>query len=159
MASLTLGDLTINPEGLDRETLLAGWAWAMEQPMLPVLLTAMGDVFAQGESGAVYFIDATAGTITKIAEDGATFQQLLGDVEFVTGTMHPSRIVELRDAGVPLGQHEVYSHKHPMVLGGSDELDNYETCHVTVHVGMLGQIHEQVKDLPPGTPISDISFE
>ncbi|QDT91645.1 T6SS immunity protein Tdi1 domain-containing protein [Gimesia algae] len=156
---ITLNDLTINPEGIDIDELLNDWAWAMPEPMRPVLLTALGDLFAQGESGAVYFIDVIEGDIRPVAEDGSTFEELLSDTEFVTDHLFPARVVELRDAGIELEANQVYSHQQPLVLGGSDELENYETSEVSVYISILGQIHEQVKDLPEGTVISDVEIE
>jgi hypothetical protein len=154
-----MNDLTISPEGLDRETLLSDWSWAMEEPMMPVLLTAMGDVFAQGQSGAVYFVDVACGTVERVASDGSQFQSILRDESFVTEKMHPARIVELRNAGLALGPGEVYSYRQPLVLGGDDELENFEMTNVAVHLSIHGQIHHQVKDLPPGTPIGDVKIE
>ncbi len=156
---LTLNDLTINPEGVDLDELLSDWNWAMPEPMRPVLLTALGDLFAQGETGVVYFVDVIEGHIRVVAEDGSVFEDLLSDMEFVTDHFFPSRIVELRETGIELEANQVYSHQLPLVLGGNDELENYETSDVRVYISIQGQIHEQVKDLPEGTVISDVEIE
>ncbi len=156
---ITMNDLTISPNGVAMGTLLDDWKWAMPEPLRPVLLTAMGDVFAQGESGAVYFVDVVSGEVHTVAENGDDFQALLGDMQFVTDHLYPSRIVQLRKAGKTLEPQQVYSHEQPLVLGGADEPDNIEPTDVTVHVSIHGQIHQQVKDLPEGTPISQIKFE
>ncbi|WP_417377715.1 T6SS immunity protein Tdi1 domain-containing protein [Gimesia sp.] len=156
---ITLNDLTINPEGVDIDELLQDWTWAMSEPMRPVLLTALGDLFAQGDSGAVYFVDVIEGEIRTVAEDGTTFEDLLSDAEFVADHFFPARVLELRDAGIQLEANQVYSHQQPLVLGGNDELENYETSDVSVYISIQGQIHEQVKDLPEGTVISDVEIE
>jgi hypothetical protein len=156
---ITMNDLTISPAGIDMPSLLSDWEWAMPEPLRPVLLTAMGDVFAQGESGAVYFLDTAEGTVNPVADDGATFQSLLRDSQFVTDHMYPSRIVELRKAGKLLAPTEVYSHQQPLVLGGVDEVDNLEPTFACVAISLHGQIHQQVKDLPEGTKISGIEIE
>lgn len=157
--AITINDLTINPSGLDRENLLSDWEWNAPEKLLPVLVTAMGDVFAQGESGVVYYLDAVAGTIEPIAKDGGDFQTLLSDKDFVVDHFFPSRVISLREAGLKLEPQEVYSHKTPLVLGGADDIDNVEVSHVAVYLGMMGQIHEQVKNLPDGTPINQIRIE
>lgn len=156
---ITMNDLTISPEGVDMNSLLSDWSWAMPEPLRPVLLTAMGDAFAQGESGSVYFVDMVEGTINPVADDGASFQSLLSDKQFVTNYMFPSRIVQLRNAGKTLDSQQVYSHKQPLVLGGDDDTDNVETVDVNVHVSIHGQIHRQVKDLPDGASIDNIKIE
>ncbi|MFU7558026.1 T6SS immunity protein Tdi1 domain-containing protein [Roseiconus sp. JC912] len=154
-----MNDLTISPSGVDMDDLLSDWEWAMPEPLRPVLLTAMGDVFAQGESGAVYFIDMVEGMIKSVADDGPSFQSLLSDTKFVTDHMFPSRIIQLRNAGKLLAPNHVYSHAQPLVLGGNDDTDNVEVTDVSVHVGIHGQIHRQVKDLPDGASIDSIKIE
>lgn len=156
---ITMNDLTISPQGIDFETLLDAWTWAMPEPLRPVLLTAMGDAFAQGASGAVYFVDMVEGDIRLVADDGASFQSLLRDNGFVTDHMFPGRIVQLRQAGKTLGPQQVYSHKQLLALGGDDDVDNIESTDASVHISIHGQVHRQIKDLPEGTPISNIRIE
>ena len=156
---ITMNDLTISPNGIDMDTLLTEWTWAMPEPLRPVLLTAMGDAFAQGESGAVYFVDMVEGNIRQVAEDGESFQSLLRNSKFVTDHMFPSRIVQFRNNGMTLGPGQVYSHKQLLVLGGDDDIENVETTDVCVHVSIHGQVHRQVKDLPDGAPISEIKLD
>jgi hypothetical protein len=49
------------------------------------------------------------------------------------------------------------SYKTPPFLGGENTLDNFEIAFTTVHWSLFGQLYQQVKDLPPGTPITDIN--
>lgn len=77
--------------------------------------------------------------ITGSPGDGDEFQGLLRDREFVAERFYPARIVEFRGAGLMLDPGEVYSHRRPMVLGGGDELENYEMTNVAVHVSIHGQ--------------------
>ena len=156
---ITMNDLTISPDGVDMDTLLNDWAWAMPEPLRPVLLTAMGDAFAQDESGAVYFVDMVEGTITSVADDGASFQSLLSNTQFVTDHLFPSRIVQLRNAGKTLKPKHVYSHRQLLVLGGDDGADNVEVTDVSVHISIHGQVHRQVKNLPDGASIDSIKIE
>ena len=155
---ITMNDLTISPDGVDMDTLLSEWTWAMPESLRPVLLTAMGDAFAQGESGAVYFVDMVEGCIRSVADDGESFQSLLRENQFVTDYMFPSRIVQFRKAGMTLKSGQVYSHKQLLVLGGADDIGNVEATDVGVHISVHGQVHRQVKDLPDGAPISEIKI-
>ncbi|MCA9037006.1 MAG: DUF1851 domain-containing protein [Planctomycetaceae bacterium] len=153
---ITMNDLTISPKGIDMDSLLSDWTWVMPEPLRPVLLTAMGDAFAQGESGAVYFVDTVGGDIRVVADDGASFQSLLRNSQFVSDHMFPSRIGQFRNAGMKLGPGQVYSHKQLLVLGGDDDIENVEVADVSVHISIHGQVHRQVKDLPDGAQISEI---
>lgn len=154
--TITLNDLTISAQGVDMDSILDDWTWAMPEPMRPVLLTALGDAFAQGQSGAVYFVDAVRGEIRAVADDGASFQGMLRDARFVTEHMQPAQVVACRQAGLGLDVQQVYGHRKPLVLGGADEIDNFEATDVAVHLSVHGQIHQQVRDLPDGASVSDI---
>ena len=156
--AITINDLTISPDGVDFNTLLDDWEWAMPEPLRPVMVTAMGDAFAQGKSGEVYLIDMVEGAITQIADDGDSFRALLTDAQFVTDHLFPSRVVQLRNAGKTLPPQHVYSHTHLLVLGGEDDLENVDVIDASVHISIHGQVHRQVKDLPPGTPIGEITI-
>lgn len=156
---ITLNDLTISPSGVDLSSLLADWEWAMCESMTPVLITAMGDIFAQGETRRIFFIDTSAGQIEKVAENGDEFQNLLRNANFVTAKMYPALILKWRKAGILLGPGEVYSYSHPLALGGDDSVDNIAAVDVAVHVSISGQIHRQIKDLPEGTDIREIRLE
>jgi len=156
---ITLNDLTISPSEVDLSSLLADWEWAMCESMTPVLITAMGDVFAQGETRSIFFIDTSTGQIEKVADNGDEFQNLLRDPNFVTAKMYPALILKWRKAGIQLGPGEVYSYSHPLALGGNDSVDNIAAVDVAVHVSISGQIHRQIKDLPEGTDIREIRFE
>jgi len=155
---VTINELTIDASGVELETLLSEWTWAMPEPLRPVLITAMGDVFAQGESRAVYFVDMVEGNIRRVAEDGESFRQLLNDNQFVTDHLFPDRIAEIRSAGLTLQPGQVFSHKVLLVLGGANEIGNFDTIDLSVHVSIHGQVHRQVKDLPEGTPIGEIKI-
>ena len=156
---ITINDLTISLQGLDTSTLLSEWEWAMCEPMTPILLIALGDVFAQGDSKAVYFLDTNQGSFVLVAGTGDQFQNMLRDPRFVTEKMLPARILQLRKAGIELGPSEVYSHSHPLVLGGEDTNENVAPTNIAVHLSLYGQIHRQIKDLPEGTKITDIQIE
>ena len=70
----------------------------------------------------------------------------------------PAFLSELQEAGAYLSQGECYSASHSIILGGTFSVENWQPTHLRVHFHALGQIHEQVKDLPPGTKITKIHY-
>ena len=60
--------------------------------------------------------------------------------------------------GMRPGPNECLSFRRLPVLGGQLDPDNLEKCSIPVHFSIAGQIHRQIKNLPPGTPI-DIKIE
>jgi hypothetical protein len=61
--------------------------------------------------------------------------------------------------GVILGANEVYDLVTPPILGGSFDLGNVTAADFVVKVNLAGQLHDQLRRLPPGTKISGVSFD
>lgn len=57
-----------------------------------------------------------------------------------------------------LSQGECYSAVSPIILSGEFAVANWRPTHWRVHFHSLGQIHEQVKDLPAGTRITKVHY-
>lgn len=157
--AITLDDLTVNFNHLDREALLSEWRWLIGPRKQPILVAAIGDAYVQDpDDGSVHLLDVGGGSLEQIAASVDEFRELLGDREFVTDSFVPSTIVALRNGGKVLSPGQVYSYIQPPVLGGAYSTENLESTDVSVHFSLLGQIHRQVKDLPDGTPIESIQI-
>jgi hypothetical protein len=160
LASMTINDLTVNISHLDRETLLSEWHWLIGLTKLPVMATLAGDVFVQDSTdGSVHFLDVVEGTCTQIADDGASFQQMLSDREFVMNRLSVQLVTPLIRSGSVPAAGQILSWRQPPVLGGSYTTDNLGATDISVHFSMLGQIWRQVSTLPPGTPINSVTIE
>jgi hypothetical protein len=61
--------------------------------------------------------------------------------------------------GLVPGPREVYGFTQPPVLGGPVEVENVEVTDVVVSLNITGEIHAQVRDLPPGTRISGFTVD
>ncbi|MFC1857964.1 T6SS immunity protein Tdi1 domain-containing protein [Thermodesulfobacteriota bacterium] len=145
---LSLKDLTVNPTGLDKETFLKDWIWLMVEPMLPILVTAMGDVFAQGQSGTVYFVDTSGGAIEKVSANSNELKELLKDQEFIEKYFLPGIIVEMRKRDIHLDPGECYTYIQSVALEGeSDNIENMEVADVVDHVSLLGRMYEELFEL------------
>ena len=156
--SLTWSDLTIPPDGIDAEGLLDEWRWLVPKGLEPVVISALGDLFLQDEKGRIFWLDTGWGQLTEVARDFEDFEQQLQDQETAVEWFIPQLVGELMKKGQELGRGQCFGFVVPPVLGGEIALDNFEPIDVSVHVGVLGQIHRQVKDLPPGTPIGKIEI-
>lgn len=132
---------------------LESWQWVELRGKTPVLASLFGDVFLQDPSG-YWFLDTVEGALTQpwtkrdqvqatLATEEGQDQYLLGGLAFAAS-----------DAGLVLTDDEVYSFKIPPVLGGQFDVANIEVADFVVAVNLLGQIHQQVKTLPPGSKIS-----
>lgn len=153
---ITWSDLTIPADGIDAAHLLDEWRWLVPKGLEPVVISALGDVFLQDEKGRIFWLDTGWGQLTEVARDFEEFETLLKDEETAVEWFIPQLVGDLMQQGHELGRGQCFGFVVPPVLGGKIALDNFEPIDVNVHVGVLGQIHRQVKDLPPGTPIDQI---
>jgi len=158
--AITMNDLTVNFSHLDPDTLLEDWSWLIGLTRLPILVTAAGDAFVQdADDGTVHFLDVGAGQIHPVAGSSEEFRTLVADKEFVVNHLAVQMVGALMQAGMRLGQGQIYSFKVPPVLGGQYALDNVEMTDIAVHFSIGGQICWQSRDLPEGAPVDGFTIE
>jgi hypothetical protein len=156
---ITLNDLTVNFAHIDRAALLVDWQWMIGGHKLPILVTAMGTVFVQDtQDGRISLLDPGEGKLREIADSIEAFQQLLSDQEFVLTEFLVEDFASLRNGGTSLAPGQVFGFVQPPVLGGSFDVGNLEPTDVQIHFSLSGQIHQQVKNLPDGAPVSQVSI-
>jgi len=157
---LTFNDLTVNFSHLKLETILSDWVWLIGKNKLPILITAFGEPFVQDrKSGSVYFLSVADADLTKVADSPEEFKEKLNDDEFTKEYFPTQAVGDLKESGSVLNAGQVYSYKVPPMLGGEFVPENIEPCDISVHFSILGQIHEQVKDLPEGAEIGEIKLK
>lgn len=157
--AISLNDLTVNIAQLDQSTLLEDWEWLIGASRFPILVTALGDAFLQDdETGEITLLSAGPGEFQQICEDVESFRSLLANQEFVTEHFVPGIVIQLRDAGVFLGEGQVYGFKKPPALGGEYVIENHEPTDIAVHFSTLGQVNGQVAAQPAGTPVGNVEI-
>lgn len=91
-----------------------------------------------------------------MARDADEFQRRMVQPDDSEIWFAPRLVGDLLTAGLSLRPGECFSFKIPPALGGEFTPDNFEPTDLQVHFNLLGQVHRQIKDLPPGTPIDEI---
>ncbi|HXS67646.1 MAG TPA: T6SS immunity protein Tdi1 domain-containing protein [Candidatus Polarisedimenticolia bacterium] len=155
---ITWNELTVNFQKHGANDLLQDWRWLLGDSMQLLLVSAIGDMFLADAAGQVFWLDAGMGKLEKIAANVDEFQQLRQQRQNVDQWFIPLLIGDLIASGKRLSPGQCYGYKKPPILGGEIELSNFEPTDLSVHFSILGQIHRQVKDLPPGTKITKINF-
>jgi hypothetical protein len=156
---MDVGNLTLPLPDDKLDGLLEDWRWLVEGKYSPVLMTAFGDLFLRGETGAVYFLDVVSGEFTCVAKSVEEFEAELAKPETADQWLMAELVLLLREKGVNLHAGQCYGYKIPPVLGGQLSIENIEPTDLVVHHSISGQIHRQTKDLPPGTPISGFTVD
>src|SRR5262249_45735612 len=106
----------------------------------------------------IAWLDVTAGSVTVVARDEKAFLELSKDPRNADRWFMTSVIDGQAALGMVPGKNQCVSYIKPPVLGGKLTPDNLELTHLSVHLSIAGQIHHQVKDLPPGTKISGVKI-
>ncbi|MFT4928362.1 MAG: hypothetical protein ACI8WB_004481 [Phenylobacterium sp.] len=154
---MTLNDLTVNFTHLNRAYLLSEWHWLIGVEKMPILLSASGDAFLQDSNdGSIMVLDTCNGKLTEIAGSFDQFSSLLTNKDFLMEYLAVQLVEDLMKAGTKLSEGKIYSFKKLPVLGGELSPENIDTVDIEVHFSMTGQIHQQVQNLPDGTPTDNI---
>jgi hypothetical protein len=148
----------VTPTTVSGDAILDDWRWLTGPDLRLWIITKLGDaMLTDPANGSVHFLDTISGTLTQVASSTEAFQsvaQLSGDAE---KWFMPDIVDGQAAMGMRPNTDECISFKHPPILGGKLSPDNFETCSVLVHFSLAGQIHKQVKDLPPGTKIGKVN--
>lgn len=133
---MNMETLMVELDEVDLDSLLVNWLPVFGTPMLPMLVTALGDAFVQHEDrGTVYFLDAGAGLIEHVCESADELNELLEDPEFIDHYFDPEAVARLAEAGLERAPDQVYALRNPASAGGSWELGNIELLAVAAHLG------------------------
>ena len=156
---ITWNELAVSLEGQNADDLLSEWRWLVGDAFHLFMVSSCGDMFLSDQQGNVFWLDSGTGQLQQIADSTAEFDTLRQQRQNADQWFMPYLVGDLMAGGLMLGPGKCYSYKIPPILGGQIEPSNFEPTDLSVHFGLLGQIHRQVKDLPPGTKVSDIKIE
>lgn len=136
---------------------LESWAWLDLDGRTPAFASPFGDVFFQADDG-IWWLDTLEGALTcpwpDTAALGADLATEEGQDQFLlAGLAHGAA-----SRGLVPTETQVYAFTIPPVLGGPLTVDNIVVLDFVVAVDLAGQIHDQVRLLPPGTPISGVTI-
>ena len=133
------------------EDALQFWRWRTGPDATPWLVTALGDVFVKAADGRILFLDTYVGQLSEAATANTDWTSALQHPGNLDQWFDPDLVSALRERGLRLGPEQCYSPTEPLILGGKMEPANFEVTEWRVHVGLIGQMYEKLKDLPPGT--------
>jgi hypothetical protein len=150
--------LTIPIEGLRFDALLSDWRWLVGTNYTPILITAFGDLFLRDDEGRVHFLDLMAGQFKQVAESEQQFNDLCEDRGQRRTWFLGSFLTEIRKILGELATGECYRCKVPLSIGGELSPENFERTDLQTHYSVLGQLHRQTRNLPPGTKINRIKI-
>jgi len=147
----------INPPIEEVTRGLDSWGWLPIEGKTPFAVTAFGDVFLESSEG-IWFLDTLEGSLTIVSGTREELQEILNSEEGQDHFLMAGFVIRARNEGMNLEPGQCYDFKINPVVGGPIEFENIEIQNFVVSLNIGGQIHEQVKNLPPGTKISEFKF-
>ncbi len=148
----------INPTSEELSEGLEAWSWLPVKEKSPIAVTAFGDVFLESPEG-IWFLDTLEGSLNRIADSKPELDEILNTAEGQTHFLFSSFVDRALSEGMNLEEGQCYDFKVNPVLGGAVEFENIEVNDFVVSLYVSGQVHQQIKDLPPGAKIKEINIE
>lgn len=137
---------------------LESWAFLGIAGSTPLLTSQFGDVFLARGDG-VYLLDVVAGTLTREWDDVDAMADALETPAGQERYLRRALVADAYRAGKVPDETQVYDFTLLPVLGGELAVGNLKPTDFVVTVNLDGQVHEQVRDLPPGTKLNGVSLE
>jgi hypothetical protein len=152
----TWNDLLIDDSTLDYSRLLQDWRWLLVGSFRVVVGSKFGDWFVERPGGEVEMLDMQTGQLRQVACSRDEFYQLIRTREKQEEWLRSDLVVGLHERGLVPDPGQCYAFSVPPILGGRVDPQSVELMDLGVWVSFCGQIQEQVRNLPPETPISDV---
>jgi Domain of unknown function (DUF1851) len=132
---------------------LESWGWIGAAGKVPVFASVFGDVFFRADDG-FWYLDTLEGSLTRVWADARALKADLATASGQDRYLLAGLAFGAESRGLVPDAGQVYDFKIPPVLGGALEVDNVQTIDFVVGLHIAGQIHDQIRGLPPGTRIS-----
>jgi Domain of unknown function (DUF1851) len=137
---------------------LKSWAWVDIAGKTPLFTSLFGDVFFEDQTG-VWMLDLLVGKLKCVWPDR---QQCAADLATEAGQddyLLAGLAISVNARGLVLGEDQVYEFARPPVLGGAVSIDQVGMADFVVTVNIAGQIHDQVRHLPPGAKVGRTTLD
>lgn len=151
--------LMIPASEYDLPKLLDQWGWIVPAPATPLFLSAFGDWVFGHPDGSLWMLSVLEGSYSQIARDATEYNTLNKSVEWLESTFIAGWQVIAAGHGMQPLKDQCLGWKLPPVLGGKFEVANLQLFDMAVYQFLMGQLHRQLQQLPPGARITEFKLE
>jgi len=148
----------INPSSSEVEAALESWHWLPIHSKQPILVTAFGDIFLEGDGG-IWFLDTLEGELNKVASNKDELDGVLATEDGESRFLLSGFVERAHREELTLSDGQCFSFKTAPVAGGAIEFENIEPRNFVVAVNLAGQLHSQAKGWPTGFRVSGFAVE
>ncbi|MDB4981319.1 MAG: hypothetical protein JWM82_2071 [Myxococcales bacterium] len=138
---------------------LSSWHWLVPDAPVPMMVTALGDVFVRTQQEEVWFLDTYQGLYLRAAADEQSWRVALRDPTNIERWFAPDLVSTLRESGLHPAPDECYSPILPLAVGGTMEAVNFECSPWLLHMSLSAQTLEQARTHEDGASIAAFSSE
>jgi hypothetical protein len=136
------------------ERVLEDWAWLPLEGKRPFLASLFGDIFLEDNAG-IWMLDVLEGSLERVFADRSQMAAVLETEEgqdryLLSGLAFGAE----HRLGIVPGPAQVLAWRLPPVLGAPTKVENLQLMDFEVYLSLQGQLHRQLKDLPPGAKIT-----
>jgi hypothetical protein len=146
---------TFTPEQYAEAT--ESWGWLDLAGKTPIFASPFGDVFYRADDG-FWWLDTLEGTLTRPWRTPDELNSALNSDEGQDLYLLGALAMAAQRAGLVAGPDQVYDFMISPVLGGPIEVGNIGVIDFVVGVNIAGQLHDQLRVMPPGTAISGVTI-
>ena len=136
---------------------LKSWTFVDLSGKKPLFTSPFGDVFFQATDG-FWWLDTLEGALTRPWTSADRLQADLNTTDGQDKYLLAGLAYSAHASGLVPGPDQIYDFTVAPVLGGQLDVANIQVRDFVVAVNIAGQLHSQVRNLPPGTPITGITI-
>ena len=137
---------------------LESWTWLDFTGKTPLFASLFGDVFFEAGDGC-WHLDTLDGEFARVWDSREAMEASLATPEGQDHYLLGGLAMSAERSGITLDLSEVYDLAPPPILGGPLKVENITKMDFVVALNIAGQIHDQVRGLPPGTKISGVTID
>jgi len=149
--------LVLDVDVSDIAQALEAWAWLEPPAPLPDLIVPFGDMFFDTPLGVI-MLDTMEGALNVVADSAAAFVEALDQDHYRDEILGDVWVQAASRRGLVLAPGESFDWTIAPILGGRCSVEAITKGSFVVNVNIAGQLHRQIKALPPGTPIGKITI-
>ncbi len=146
-------DYLLEHSEVDWAAVLAPWRFLLPSNLTVWLVNRFGDLFIVLDDHSVRMLDVGGGTLERVADSRDHFYDLLDLDDNANQWLMIPLVDKLVGAGKCLKPGYCYGYLISPVLGGDYTVANTTVIPIHEHYGLNASLHEQIKDLPDGTPV------
>jgi len=137
---------------LDVERLLAEWRWLCPNPMSLVARSAFGDLFLLDQAGQIHRLDVAIGRLLRVADSETQFKELAASKR--EEWFAESDEVAAAAKGLKPNLTQCIGFSVPLVLRSIPTSPNKpHVVDLYEHIAFLGDINQQIANLPDGAEV------